>query len=230
MPWPTAGPVRILFIGNSLTFWCGGIDLMFRNWGFDAAAETIPGATLAKLWRSGRAKAKILEGGWHIVVLRDDLPEYPEKGDSASRLEVICQQFNPVLSKFLELVKSVDAMPVMYMAHPYERLAHTSLDDICLAHKMAEKSHDGLKIAPGGLAHSLMKQIGMEDMSLLDEDLEHPSEQGLYLHALCIVACIGREKLAGLQWAPDGMPDSQVQMFKQIAVDSLEAWDRDVIT
>jgi hypothetical protein len=26
------------------------------------------------------------------------------------------------------------------------------------------------------------------------------------------------------------MPDSQVQMFKQIAVDSLEAWDRDVIT
>ena len=75
-----------------------------------------------------------------------------------------------------------------------------------------------------------MKQIGMEDMSLLDEDLEHPSEQGLYLHALCIVACIGREKLAGLQWAPDGMPDSQVQMFKQIAVDSLEAWDRDVIT
>ena len=210
---------------------------MFRNWGFEATAETIPGATLAKHWRSGQAKAKILEGGWHVVVLQDDLPEYKDpkdKRDDFSRREVICEQFNPVLSKFLELVKSVDAMPVMYMAHPYERLAGTSLDDICFAHKMAEKRHRELKIAPGGLAHSLLKNLGSE-IDLLDDDSEHPSEEGLFLHALCIMACLEREKkseksLDALQWAPDGMTDSQVQLFKQIAVESLETWNREVFT
>lgn len=196
---------------------------MFRNWGFEAEAETIPGATLARHWRSGQAKSRILEGAWHIVVLQDDLPEYKTRDKSVSRLQVICEQFNPVLTKFVEVVRSTGALPVMYMAHPYERLSATTLSDICLAHKLAEKSL-GVWIAPGGLAHSLMDERAKE-MSLLDDDLEHPSQEGLYLHALTIImACFGQDKLDEVQWAPASMTDSVVRIFKQTAIDSLESW------
>ena len=199
---------------------------MFRNWGFEATAETIPGATLLKHWRKGQAKRRILQG-WDIVVLQDDLPEYKAKdSDERERLDVICEQFQPVLAKFVEVVKSVGAVPVIYMAHPYERLGATSLNDICLAHKMAERSLDDLGIAPGGLAHSLMSET-MKEVSLLDDDLEHPSEEGLYLHALTIIMrCFGQEKLDELQWAPASLTDSSVRFFKKIAADSLEAWHK----
>ena len=224
---PSAGPARMLFIGNSLTYWSGGLDSMFRSWGFDAHAETLPGATLARHWRSGNAKAKIHEG-WDVVVLQDDLPEYKAPADEKrERWRVVCEHFLPVLSKFLEVVRATDAVPVVYMAHPYERLPSTRLRDICWAHKCAEESL-GVCVAPGGLAHSLVGTVEeLEELrdALLDDDLEHPSEEGLYLHALTIAAaCFGREKLRDLQWAPPALSDECVEKFKQLACDSLDAW------
>ena len=228
MPPPLAGPARILFVGNSLTYWSGGLDTVFQNWGFTAEAETIPGATLARHWRSGSAKTKIL-AGWDVVVLQDDLPEYktPALAKEQERWQVLREQFVPVLSKFLETARAAGATPVVFMAHAYERLAHTSLRDICWVHKCAEDSL-GARVAPGGLAHSLVGTIeALEEFhdALLDDDLEHPSEEGLYLHALTIAAaCFGKEKLRDLQWAPSGLPDCCVEVFKQLACDSLDAW------
>ncbi|CAE7924122.1 cspB [Symbiodinium necroappetens] len=205
----------------------GGLDNMFRNWGFDAHSETIPGATLAKHWRSGQARAKILEG-WDMIVLQDDLPEYkPLPRDSRERWQVVCERFVPVLNKFVEAARLVDASAILYMAHPYERLPHTSLRDICWAHKCAEETL-GVHVAPGGLAHSLItsvRQLEEFHLALLDDDLEHLSEEGLYLHALTIVAvCFGKDKVLDLQWAPPTLSDACVDMFKQLACDSLDAW------
>ena len=69
--------LRVLFIGNSLTFWAGGLDGVFRRWNFDAHAETVGGATLLTLWNGRKALRRIQEGDWDVVVLQDDLPEYP---------------------------------------------------------------------------------------------------------------------------------------------------------
>ena len=226
----SAGTARILFVGNSLTYWSGGLDSIFRNWGFDAFAETIPGATLARHWRSGQAKAKLLEG-WDIVVLQDDLPEYKTPPVAPSkeqeRWHVLCAQFVPVVSKFLDVSKAAGAVPILFMAHPYERLADTTLRDICWAHKYAEASL-GIRVAPGGLTHSLAascQELEEYEVTMLDEDLEHPSEEGLYLHALAIAAaCFGEERVRDLQWAPASLPDSCVDIFKQLACSSLEAW------
>ena len=45
----------------------GGLDQLFRSWGFHADAETIGGATLGRLWRQGTARARILEGSYDVV-------------------------------------------------------------------------------------------------------------------------------------------------------------------
>ena len=46
-------------------------------------------------------------------------------------------------------------LPRMYMAHPYRRLAETSLEHICACHKRAEEALQ-VAIAPGALAYSCL--------------------------------------------------------------------------
>ena len=67
---------RILFVGNSLTYWRPGLDALLRSWGFDAAAVTEGGATLQVLWDAGTALKAIRSGQYGFVVLQDDMPEY----------------------------------------------------------------------------------------------------------------------------------------------------------
>ena len=67
---------RVLFIGNSLTYYSGGIDrYVVRIQEFRAERYTKAGATLEDLWNEGGAAERIAEGGWAVVVLQDDLPE-----------------------------------------------------------------------------------------------------------------------------------------------------------
>ena len=67
---------RVLFIGNSLTYYSGGIDrYIVRIQEFRAERYTKAGATLEDLWNEGGAAERIAEGGWAVVVLQDDLPE-----------------------------------------------------------------------------------------------------------------------------------------------------------
>jgi hypothetical protein len=116
---------RLLFIGNSLTFWQdGGLDGLFREWGLSAAAETSPGATLARLWKLGKALQRIRDGGWDVVVLQDDLPEY-RSDPRRERWRAIHEQSMAVVSKFVGAIRGVGATPVLFMAHGYSRLRHT---------------------------------------------------------------------------------------------------------
>ena len=187
-----AAPPRILFIGNSLTYWRGGLDGLFRSWGFDASAETIPGATLAKVWKAGRARQRIeADGPWDFVVLQDDLPEYvANPGDGRSRAEIVTQRFCAVAELAIDAVLAVNATPIFFMAHPYARLP-TTLDDIIAAHRALHNSaHErGVAVAPGAIAHrtaDVRAAALAESLPLLDPDEEHESEAGLLLHAATI--------------------------------------------
>lgn len=215
------GTIRVLFIGNSLTFWAGGLDGIFRRWGVNATSETVPGATLAKIWKAGLARARILEGGWHLVVLQDDLPEYKTDKASGERRRVVHERCSEALALFLEEVRRVGAEPVVFMAHPYERLKGTSFQDICWSHRLLQQSFE-VVVAPGAVAHAVARDMGRQ---LLDEDGEHPSEEGLYLHALTIAAvCFGDDRLVELQWAPPALTDAEAALLKRVALDSLQLW------
>jgi len=84
---PMKAPQRLLFVGNSFTFYNGGIDNHVR----DLAASAHPprlletdraakgGATLKILQDLAWLHEKIREGRYDLVILQEDLPELTER-------------------------------------------------------------------------------------------------------------------------------------------------------
>ena len=76
-----APPCRVLFIGNSLTsFGPNSLDLIFKQWGFDAEVKATMGATLSEIWNQGGWQRTIEAGSYDAVCIQEDLPEYSRCG------------------------------------------------------------------------------------------------------------------------------------------------------
>ena len=218
---------RILFIGNSLTYYHGGLDGVFRAWGYDAAAETSPGATLEDLWKLGGAKRQIMCGDWDVVVLQEDLPEYPppEKTDTELWKYLSTGPFLSAATNFVKLARDHCATPLLFMAHPYGRLAHATLNDIRCAHKSVGNAL-GVGVAPCGLAHAIVRDGSdilqqmpfCSSVHLLEPDDEHPSEEGVYLNACCIATAMGHQALE----PTTDMPEDVAEMLRKAAMVALE--------
>jgi hypothetical protein len=216
---------RVLFIGNSLTYWAGGQDVLWREWGFDAHEETVPGATLAQIWKIGEVQKQIRDGAWDVVVLQDDPPEYKtSRSDSRERWVAIHEQFERAVAKFIAAIREAGAVPVVFMTHAYRRLAHTSLLDICMAHKLVEQAHK-VAIAPAGLAHQLAFERD-ESCPLLDPDEEHPTIAGRWLNAVTIGAVmLGAERACHLPAGSSALGDEEQDFLREAAMDALRDWD-----
>jgi hypothetical protein len=76
---PAKKPVRVLFIGNSYTFFNGGLGSIVQAMAsampggrkFEFAEVTRGGQTLEGHWAEGKALAAIRKGGWDFVVLQE---------------------------------------------------------------------------------------------------------------------------------------------------------------
>jgi hypothetical protein len=76
-------PIRILFLGNSLSYSNGGIDYQIEELaGRSRPKVTIaadmyakPYATLRTLWNDDTVHEMIARGGYDLVVLQEDIPE-----------------------------------------------------------------------------------------------------------------------------------------------------------
>ena len=239
----SAPPTRILFIGDSLTSHRGkALDATFRMWGYDAAAKTMGGATLTDIWkRAGPAFAQAIQkGAYDYVVLQEDLPEYYGGG------EKVVEPFRSAVANFVKCIKEANAVPILYMAHGYERLSRTSYEDICSAHHQVSRQL-GVAVAPGAVAHQIANaRAASLDLSLqlLEPDDEHPSDAGLYLHALTIGLTISEmaqhggstseqgagEELADLQalfpWVPTTIDDATVSFLHDAALEATKEWRR----
>ena len=96
---------RVLFIGNSLTFWNQGVDVMVKKLvpGIETSRVAVGGATLETLWKNGEAKLAAC-AGQDVVVLQEDLPE-------TSR-----ESFQRHATLWCEHVRKYGAEPVFYAA------------------------------------------------------------------------------------------------------------------
>ena len=74
---------RVLFIGNSLTFWNQGVDVMLAKLvpGVETKRGAVGGATLETLWGNDEARLACADN-IDVVVLQEDLPLVPEPFDT----------------------------------------------------------------------------------------------------------------------------------------------------
>ena len=171
---------RVLFIGNSLTFWNQGVDVMVKKLvpGIETQRVAVGGATLETLWNNDEAKLACADNQ-DVVVLQEDLPETTRAS------------FRRHAKLWCDHVILHGAEPIFYAAWAYDRLPAFDDDAICAEHAGAAEENNA-RLANVGAART----AGPEGLDLFDDDKEHPSLAGTYLAACVIAATIyGAEAL-----------------------------------
>ena len=194
---------RVLFIGNSLTFWNQGVDVMVKKLvpGIETSRVALGGATLETLWNNDEAKLAVADKD--IVVLQEDLPE-------TSR-----ESFRRHATLWCDHVRRNGAEPIFYAAWAYDRLPAFDDDAICAEHEKVAAENNA-RIAHVGAART----AGPEGLDLFDDDREHPSLAGTYLAACVIAATIyGAEALqAPKVYRPKNLSAGAASILREVAL------------
>jgi hypothetical protein len=195
---PAPRPVRILFIGNSYTYFNNLPRLV------EAVAEsqkTGPrvevdavvsgGKTLQWHWDNGAALRKIRAGGWNFVVLQEQstLGVAPARSGAPTGIPVINDPaaYFDYGTKFIDEIKKAGATPVLYATWARDGYPEQQrrLDDAFA--RLADKTDAVL--VPAGLAWTVAR-LESPVLRLYMPDRSHPSATGSYLNALVFYQCL----------------------------------------
>ena len=220
-PGPDPDPdLRILFIGNSLTY-VNDLPGVVRQLGASNAARPVTVASVAfgdysleDHWNRGDALAAIRQGGWDLVVMQQGPSALPE-----SRANLI-----EWTGRFAGEIRKVGARPAVYMVWPGlgRQEAWDSVTDSYAAAATAARA----LLLPAGeaLRSALLADPGMP---LFDADGFHPLPLGTLGVALVIYAAAADVSPVGLA-ASAGVtshPAAQVRVLETSAADAIVRFD-----
>ena len=216
-------PHRILFVGNSFTYYNGGLDSHFRQLAESAHPPQVliadratkGGATLKILQGLPEVHTKIRDGHYDLVVLQEDIPELKEH-EVAPFLEQV--------RLFDREIRDAGGRTALFMAWPYERLNWVGLETIAEAHRAIGKELN-LPVAPVGLAfqRSLQARPGL---AMLGKDREHETIHGTYLAANVIYATLFGGNPTGLAYRPPGVSAEEATFLQGIAWSAVKEWQK----
>ncbi len=216
---------RVLFVGNSFTFWRGGLALHLKQLSeamdpplqYQTSSVVRGGASLEVMWNRTDAATTIAEGNWDVVVLQEDIPE--------TNLE----SFRQYSRKFVKAVREAGARPILFMAWEYDRLDWISLDEIIVAHQEMARELK-VEVAPVSWAWN-QSRMAKPGLNMYARDREHPSVAGMYLSLLVIEATISGAdpRTRDPQELPiRGLPQlnqNATRFLRKIAHRSIEEWN-----
>jgi hypothetical protein len=190
-PTPPPGAVRVLFVGNSLTY-TNDLPAMVRAIAlaggdtFFVKAIAHPDWNLHDHWNDTEAAHEIAADKWDVVVLQQGPSSLPE-----SRLDLLTWS-----RKFGDLAKIHGACPAMYMVWPALDFA-TSFDAVRDHYAEAADSIDGLFLPAGEAWRAAWEKD--DDLALYGPDAFHPSKLGTYVAALAIYSgLVGRSPVGNM--------------------------------
>ncbi len=216
-------PDRILFIGNSLTYFNGGLDhhiMALANSAdpplvIQADSFTKSGAWLEFLWKYTKATEAISAGDYDVVVLQDYMS-----------IEVSVESFHEYTRLFVEEIRRTGAEPLLFMTWARDIL---TTEDIAKAYKDIALELD-VNVAPVGLAWERAMEE-RPDLNCYKIDNVHPSILGTYLAANVFYATLFEESPVGLSYLPSedgGVTEEEAAFLQRIAwetVQDYQAWD-----
>jgi hypothetical protein len=209
-------PRRILFIGNSLTYFNDGIYTHLQKLTasgvppteIEADKAVVGGQYFKSLWERFPEPRRAIARGYDVVVLQEDLPETK------------VADFKEYAVKFVEDIRKTGARPVLLMAWAYRRLGWISMAEIAQAHREVGKDL-GVDVAPVGVAwERVMKE--RPDLNLFLEDLEHPNIHGTYLATAVVYATVFRRNPADLRYVPPGITPESGAFLRKIAWETVQ--------
>jgi hypothetical protein len=208
-------PRTVLFIGDSLTYFNGGIYFHLEK--LSAAAKppvavkadksVLGGAFLHRLWDLGEPLKAIRTGSYEAVVLQEDIPE------------TTLEDFREYARKFTEEIRRHNGRPVLLMAWAYQRLGWISMAAIAEAHRDAARELK-VDVAPVGLAWERAARQRPK-MDLFKPDREHPSIHGTYLAACVVYATLFGLNPSGIDYVPAAMSPEEAAFLQGTAWDTV---------
>ncbi len=203
---------KILFIGNSFTYYNGGLNNQLEQMddSTSAAAVVFGGYTLADHWEAGQAWDSIRKGGWDYVVLQE-------------------QSQRPVLDPngFLNSVRDFDVMihaagAETILLETWERpdsiQQGVTTENLSEAYRNTAELLD-IKVAPAGQAFALARRE-RPDLVLYTDD-GHPTVYGTYLTACVIYGTIFEKSPVGVTYADKSIPDDVRDFLQKTAAEAL---------
>ncbi|RUO42009.1 hypothetical protein CWE22_07660 [Pseudidiomarina aestuarii] len=209
-------PERVLFVGNSFSFYSNGIHNHFANLlraegAWQAGENRVRLLTLSggHIHETGRLLNSYLSAGddnWHAVVLQGHSNEPLDKKKSA--------RFEKAMELMIQALRDRDIQPVLFMTWGYQNEPSMSRK-LQAAYERVGKRHDAL-VVPVGVAFAaaaerhpeinlFMKDVrGAADEQLLyRRDIKHPSMAGTYLAACVMYASLYQRSPEGNLFTAD---------------------------
>jgi hypothetical protein len=178
---PPAGALRVLFIGNSLTYvndlpsLVGAMaDSLAVSRPFWSRTAAQPDYALEDHWTDPRTRDALAGSTWDIVAMQQGPSSLPENQASLREWSV----------RWAELIRNGNALPSLYMVWP-ESTRRSAFPAVSDAYTAAAEAVDGM-LFPVGRAW-LIAWESDPTLPLYGPDGFHPSGLGTYLAALVIV-------------------------------------------
>ena len=211
-------PRRILFIGNSLTYWHDGIYFHLEKLAasgspaeFLETAKCVKGgATLKVQWERPEPRAMIAQGSWTDVVVQEDLPE------------INVSYFREYARHFVEEIRKAKARPILLMTWAYARLDWIDNDQIADAHRALARELD-VEVAPVALAWKTVLR-DRPKLDLFAADREHPSLSGTYLETCVVYATLTHRSPEALSYVIVGITAEDAAYLRQVAWKTVQQW------
>ena len=194
VPNVAAKPIRVLFIGNSYTFYNNlpklieSIAESQKNGPHIETSVSLKGGMSLKWhWENGKAVEAVRRGGWDFVVLQEhSLLGKAVPAGSEPRVDGPDAYFE-FAQKFDSEIKKVGAKTILYATWARDGFPEQQrrLDDAFtrLAHKI------DASIVPAGLAWTVSR-LEAPSIKLHMPDGSHPTMAGSYLNALIFYQCL----------------------------------------
>jgi len=203
---------RVLFVGNSFTFYNGGIDAQLAQMAPGCRTQLLAtgGFTLQKHWDDPGEQAMVRGGHFDYVVLQEQsqTPVY----DRAL--------FGRYAADFASLAKASGARPVLLMTWQRPDSVQWGVTTAGLAAAyQAVGATIGAEVAPAGLAFANAQTL-RPDIALNVSD-GHPTPAGTYLAACAVYATIFGRSPMDISYRPPGISPEDGQFLRQVAAQTL---------
>jgi hypothetical protein len=178
-PYPPGSTVRVLFVGNSLTYVndAPGLVQALAQAGGAVAIETRDvsqgGYSLEDHWANSESRDALAQGGWDVVVLQQGPSALPES--QANLIEWA--------GTWADAIRAQGGTPALYMVWP-ERSRRSAFDSVSTSYRRAAQQAGAQLYAVGDAWQATWALDST--LALYGPDDFHPSVLGSYLAALVI--------------------------------------------
>ena len=208
-----AEPLRVLFVGNSLTSTNdlpAAVSALARSGGRKLETGTVvsDGYSLEDHWNSSDASKEILSGDWDVVVLQQGPSSLPE---SQAHLKLWAQRFTALARRAGAWVGLLTVWPESYR--------RSALGAVIASYRKAAKAA-GAELFPAGDAWRRAWACD-RSLALYGPDGFHPSRLGTYLAALVVYGRLFKSPLLSPGLRPDGVSPRTARTLQASAALSL---------